>query len=37
MSIAEFNTLHTLCEVEGTQLLSIPAMSVKTPQLVVFS
>ena len=32
MSVAELNTLHTICEVERTQLLTILAMSVKNPQ-----
>ena len=36
MSVAEFNTLHTICEVERTQLLTILAMSVKNPQLAGF-
>ena len=36
MSVAELNTLHTKCEVERTQLLTILAMSVKNPQLAGF-
>ena len=32
MYVAELNTLHTICEVERTQLLTILAMSVKNPQ-----
>ena len=36
MSVAELNTLHTICEVERTQLLTILAMSVKNPQLAGF-
>ena len=38
MSVAEHNTfpLHTNCEVERTQLLTILAMSVKNPQLAGF-
>ena len=32
MSVAELNTLHTICEVERTQLLTMLAMSVKNPQ-----
>ena len=36
MSVAELNTIHTICEVEGTQLLTILAMSVKNPQLAGF-
>ena len=33
MSVAELDTLHTICEVEHTQLLTTLAMSVKNPQL----
>ena len=36
MSVAELNTLHTICEVERTQLLTILEMSVKNPQLAGF-
>ena len=36
MSVAELNPLHTNCEVESTQLLTIPAMSDKKPQLAGF-
>ena len=36
MSVAELNTLHTICEVERTQLFPILAMSVKNPQLAGF-
>ena len=36
MSVAELNTLHTICEVERTQLISILAKSVKNPQLAGF-
>ena len=36
MSVQELNTLHTVCELERTQLLTIFAMSVKNPQLVGF-
>ena len=36
MSVAELNTLHTICEVERTQLLTIFAMSVKNPQFAGF-
>ena len=36
MTVQELNTLHTLCELERTQLLTILAMSVKNPQLVGF-
>ena len=33
MTVQELKTLHTLCELERTQLLTILAMSVKNPQL----
>ena len=33
MTVQEINTLHTKCELERTQLLTILAMSVKNPQL----
>ena len=36
MSVAEINTIHTICGVEKTQLLTIFAMSVKNPQLAGF-
>ena len=36
MSVAELNTLHTFCEVETTQLLTILAMFPKNPQLAGF-
>ena len=36
MSVGELNTLHTICEVERTQLLTILEMSVQNPQLAVF-
>ena len=36
MSLAELNTLHTICEVERTQLVTILAMSFKNPQLAGF-
>ena len=36
MSVAELNTLHTVCEVERTQLLTILAMSVENQQLAGF-
>ena len=36
MSVQEINTLHTICELERTQLLTILAMSVKYPQLAGF-
>ena len=36
MSVADFNTLHTICEVERTQLLTILAIFVKNPQLAGF-
>ena len=31
-SVQELNTLHTICELETTQLLTILAMSVRNPQ-----
>ena len=31
-SVGENNTLHSICEVERTQLLTILAMSVKNPR-----
>ena len=36
MTVQELNTLHTICELEGTQLLTILAMSVRNPQLAGF-
>ena len=36
MTVQELNTLHTACEIERTQLLTILAMSVKNPQLAGF-
>ena len=36
MTVQELNTLHTVCEIERTQLLTILAMSVKNPQLAGF-
>ena len=36
MTVQELNTLHTVCELERTQLLTILAMSVKKPQLAGF-
>ena len=36
MTVSELNTLHTVCELERTQLLTILAMSVKNPQLAGF-
>ena len=36
MTVQELNTLHTVCELERTQLLTILAMSVKNPQLADF-
>ena len=36
MTVKELNTLHTICELERTQLLTILAMSVKNPQLAGF-
>ena len=36
MKVQELNTPHTVCELEGTQLLTILAMSVKNPQLAGF-
>ena len=35
-TVQELNTLHTICELERTQLLTILAMSVKNPQLAGF-
>ena len=36
MTVQELNTLHTICELERTHLLTILAMSVKNPQLAGF-
>ena len=36
MTVQELNTLHTVCELERTQLLTILAMSVKNPHLAGF-
>ena len=36
MTVQELNTLHTICELERTQLLTILAMSVQNPQLAGF-
>ena len=36
LTVQELNTLHTVCELERTQSLSILAMSVKYPQLAGF-
>ena len=36
MTVQELNTLHTVCELERTQWLTILAMSVKNPQLTGF-
>ena len=36
MTVQELNTLHTACELERTQLLTILAMSVKNPHLAGF-
>ena len=36
MTVQELNILHTVCELERTQLLTIIAMSVKNPQLAGF-
>ena len=36
MTVQELNTLHTVCELERTHLLTILAMSVKNPQLAGF-
>ena len=33
MTVQELNTLHTICELEQNQLLTILAMSVQNPQL----
>ena len=36
MTVQELNTLHTKCELERNQLLTILAMSVQNPQLAGF-
>ena len=36
MTVQEINTLHTACELERTQLLTILAMSLRNPQLAGF-
>ena len=36
MTVQELNTLHTICELERNQLLTILAMSVQNPQLAGF-
>ena len=36
MTVQELNTLHTVCELERIQLLTILTMSVKNPQLAGF-
>ena len=36
MTVPELNTLHTVCELKRTQLLTILAMSVRNPQLAGF-
>ena len=36
MTVQELKTLHTVCELERTQLLTILAMSVENPQLAGF-
>ena len=36
MKVQELNTLHTVCELERTQLLTMLAMSIKNPQLAGF-
>ena len=36
MTVQELNTLHTVCELERNQLLTILAMSVQNPQLAGF-
>ena len=36
MKVQELNTLHTLCGLERSHLLTILAMSVKNPQLASF-
>ena len=36
MTVQELNTLHTVCELERNQLLTILAMSVQNPQLAAF-
>ena len=36
MKVQELNTLHTVCELKRTHLITILAMSVKKPQLAGF-
>ena len=36
MTVQQLNTLHTVCEFDRNQLLTILAMSVQNPQLAVF-
>ena len=36
MTVQELNTLHTVCELERNQLLTIVALSVQNPQLAGF-
>ena len=36
MKVQEINTLHTVCEIKRTHLITILAMSVKNPQLAGF-
>ena len=36
VTVQELNTLHTICKLEGNQLLTILAMSVQNPQLAGF-
>ena len=36
MTVQELNTLHTVCELERTQLLTILAMSDRNPHLAGF-
>ena len=33
MTVHDFNTLHTICELEPNQLLTLLAMSVQKPQI----
>ena len=36
MTVSELNALHAVCELERTQVLTILAMSVKTPSYLDF-
>ena len=36
MTVQELNTLHTICELERNQILTILAMPVQNPQLAGF-